>query len=137
MEFPTSAWKKNYLKVIFYQLGVKLQNNLLIFEPRFDSVFVFIFLGCKVYVLESVSVLRKYAGHLDLPISFFLSSVKYIVPMDKRFQIRKAMEAHKTQYVWFRKLYMIFSRYIFVNTLKEVDVLDLELEFELGEDDTG
>ena len=53
--------------------------------------------------------------------------------MDKRYQIRKAMEAHKTQYVWFRKLYMFFSRYIFVNTLKEVDVLDLELEYELGD----
>lgn len=44
--------------------------------------------------------------------------------------IRSAMRAHKSQYIWFRKAYMFFSRYVFVNTLKEIDVLDLELELE-------
>lgn len=44
------------------------------------------------------------------------------------------MVAHKSQYVWFRKLYMIFSRYTFINTLQEVNALDLELDLQFDED---
>jgi len=44
------------------------------------------------------------------------------------------MAAHKSQYVWFRKLYMIFSRYTFINTLQEVSALDLELDLQFDED---
>ena len=44
------------------------------------------------------------------------------------------MQEHKSQYVWFRKLYMIFSRYTLINTLQEVNSLDLELDVELDEE---
>jgi len=30
------------------------------------------------------------------------------------------MRAHQSQYVWFRKLYMIFSRYVVMNTLTQM-----------------
>ena len=43
------------------------------------------------------------------------------------------MAAHKSQYVWFRKLYMIFSRYTFINTLQEVNALDLELDLQFDD----
>ncbi|KAL0266239.1 UNVERIFIED_CONTAM: hypothetical protein PYX00_008842 [Menopon gallinae] len=85
---------------------------------------------CTPYALESVSKLRKYVSYFDLPLSFLLSSIKYVVPMEMREVIRSAMRAHKSQYVWFRKAYMLFSRYVFINTLKEIDVLELELELE-------
>ena len=31
--------------------------------------------------------------------------------------LQSAMQAHRSQYVWFRKLYMMFSRYVLINTL--------------------
>lgn len=66
---------------------------------------------------------------MDLPITYLLSSKKYVVSKDKRNIIRQAMKAHESQYVWFRKAYMYTSRYVFVNSFKEIDVLDLELDF--------
>ena len=45
------------------------------------------------------------------------------------------MKSHKSQYVWFRKLYMIFSRYTLINTLQEVNMLDLELDLQFEDDD--
>ncbi|KAK6621242.1 hypothetical protein RUM43_011548 [Polyplax serrata] len=89
---------------------------------------------CKAYALESVSRLRKYLGFLDLPFTYLMSSKKYVVAMDKRNMIRQAMRAHKSQYVWFRKLYMYVSRYIFINSYKEIDVLELELDFEVDDE---
>lgn len=44
------------------------------------------------------------------------------------------MSAHKSQYVWFRKLYMLFSRYTFINTLQEVNALDVELDLQVADD---
>lgn len=41
------------------------------------------------------------------------------------------MKAHKSQYVWFRKLYMTFSRYTLLNTFHELTALDLELDLQL------
>jgi N-acetylglucosaminylphosphatidylinositol deacetylase len=43
------------------------------------------------------------------------------------------MKAHHSQYVWYRRLYMRFSRYTFINTLKEIEIVDLELDLELDD----
>lgn len=85
---------------------------------------------CKLYVLESVDIIRKYVQLLDLPISLLSASYWYLVTYDQRKILRNAMTAHKSQYVWFRKLYMIFSRYTFINTFQEVSALDLELDLQ-------
>lgn len=45
------------------------------------------------------------------------------------------MKAHESQYVWFRKLYMMFSRYTLINTLQEVNMLDLELDLQFDDFD--
>ncbi|KAI7823541.1 putative deacetylase LmbE-like domain-containing protein [Gamsiella multidivaricata] len=44
----------------------------------------------------------------------FVSSPKAI------FQAKRAMEKHESQMVWFRKLYVIFSRYMSINELRRV-----------------
>lgn len=72
-----------------------------------------------LYQLESVNVIRKYSSFLDCFISststvYSIGSVKDIV------NIQAAMKCHSTQLTWFRKLYVIFSRYMVVNTLKSV-----------------
>lgn len=89
---------------------------------------------CKLYVLESVNIIRKYIQLLDLPISLLSASYWYLVTYEQKRIIKSAMAAHKSQYVWFRKLYMIFSRYTFINTLQEVSALDLELDLQFDED---
>ncbi|XP_074111171.1 phosphatidylinositol glycan anchor biosynthesis class L [Cotesia typhae] len=89
---------------------------------------------CKLYILESVNILRKYVHLLDLPISLLTSSYWYLVNYEQRRTIQSAMKAHKSQYVWFRKLYMIFSRYTFINTLQEVNALDLEFDLQYDDD---
>lgn len=77
---------------------------------------------CRVYVLESINTLRKYSFMLDGPISYFMSSVFYSVNWRERCKIKKAMEAHKTQLLWFRHLYLMFSRYMYFNTFKEIEL---------------
>lgn len=89
---------------------------------------------CKLYVLESVNIIRKYVQLLDLPISLLSASYWYLITYDQKNGIKKAMAAHKSQYVWFRKLYMIFSRYTFINTLQEVCALDLELDLQFDDE---
>ena len=89
---------------------------------------------CKLYVLESVNIIRKYVQLLDLPISLLSASYWYLITYDQKNNIKKAMAAHESQYVWFRKLYMIFSRYTFINTLQEVCALDLELDLQFDDE---
>ncbi|EEB20267.1 N-acetylglucosaminyl-phosphatidylinositol de-N-acetylase, putative [Pediculus humanus corporis] len=86
---------------------------------------------CTAYALESVSKIRKYLGFMDVTFTYLLSSKKYVVPMEKRNIIRDAMRAHKSQYLWYRRIYMYLSRYVFMNSFKEIDVLELELDFEV------
>lgn len=121
-----------------------------------------LFPDCKLYVLESVNIIRKYVQFLDLPISLLSASYWYLITYDqknnikvsvqltyiissktlisiivaniKELPLQKAMAAHKSQYVWFRKLYMIFSRYTFINTLQEVCALDLELDLQFDDE---
>ncbi|XP_046979706.1 N-acetylglucosaminyl-phosphatidylinositol de-N-acetylase [Schistocerca americana] len=90
-------------------------------------------LYCRAYALESINVVRKYSWILDVPLSFFLSTYWYILPSNERRILKAAMAAHKSQYVWFRKLYMAFSRYTVMNTLKEIEIIDLELDLELDD----
>jgi hypothetical protein len=37
------------------------------------------------------------------------------------FLVNRAMRAHASQFVWFRRLFVTFSRYVFVNTLRRVE----------------
>lgn len=73
---------------------------------------------CRVYLLESVSILRKYTFYADLLLSvLFRNSYLYVCSRKEHKLIVSAMSKHVTQYVWYRKLFMLFSRYAYVNTL--------------------
>lgn len=82
----------------------------------------------KCYFLESVNIFRKYVSIFDLCYSildcyfslFFKKERKFIVvgSWSDRNIVLNAMKKHKSQYVWFRKLYVVFSRYILLNTLE-------------------
>ena len=96
------------------------------------------------YQLISVSVLRKYAPLMDFSLTFFSflprlfhSFLSYIIPFNlipavdvSRLLLintpndylisRAAFSSHRTQYSWDRHLYLIASRYMFVNELKYI-----------------
>ena len=78
--------------------------------------------GTKVFALRSVNMLRKYSSLLDVPMSFLLASVVYTASVKDWCILHKAMAAHYSQNVWFRKLYMLFSRYILINTYDQIKV---------------
>jgi len=77
--------------------------------------------SCRVFALRSVTIFRKYSSILDVPMSFlFCPSAAYVAGPKRWLVLRQAMRAHHSQYVWFRQLYMIFSRYTLINTFDEL-----------------
>lgn len=65
--------------------------------------------------LESPSLLRKYIGLLDLPLS---SRSDYAVINFNPLLAWRAMSTHASQFVWYRKLFVVFSRFAYLNTFK-------------------
>ena len=65
--------------------------------------------------LSTVNVCRKYLSYGDIqninPLEFNYFSFKPWVTF-------KALACHHTQFVWFRKLFIIFSRYTWVNSFR-------------------
>ncbi|KAM7333561.1 N-acetylglucosaminyl-phosphatidylinositol de-N-acetylase isoform X1 [Alexandromys fortis] len=75
--------------------------------------------GCSVLTLQSVSVLRKYLYLLDLPWSLLSpQDALFILTSKEVAQAKKAMSCHQSQLVWFRRLYVLFSRYMRINSLQ-------------------
>lgn len=75
---------------------------------------------CEPYALDTVGIVRKYSSLLDVPISYSLSSCAFTVDRKNHAILQRAMRAHSSQYAWFRRLYMFFSRYVLINTLSRV-----------------
>ena len=73
-----------------------------------------------VFILESVNLVRKYTSLLDVPYSSISSPPTFVNSPWQVVQSVRAMMAHKSQLVWFRKLYVLFSRYMYVNTLQQL-----------------
>ncbi|KAI8642798.1 putative deacetylase LmbE-like domain-containing protein [Parasitella parasitica] len=71
----------------------------------------------QLYKLTSVSLIRKYIGIFDLILPNSKKSVEMISPPFAYLATHKAMRQHKSQLVWFRWLYVTFSRYMFINDL--------------------
>ena len=70
------------------------------------------------YALKTTGLVRKYLGPLD---HFFTSPQpqtdlsRLLFSMDKPSLVHSALKCHETQYVWFRKLFVTFSRYASLN----------------------
>ncbi|XP_072516610.1 N-acetylglucosaminyl-phosphatidylinositol de-N-acetylase [Salminus brasiliensis] len=79
--------------------------------------------GCQVLTLHTVSILRKYLSIFELPISWLFSPSFCCVIGPKEYKrAKEAMLRHRSQLLWFRRLYMLFSRYMFINTFRAVAV---------------
>jgi len=76
---------------------------------------------CTPYVLESVNIFRKYIPPLlEVPLSLMMSPVVFMTDWKQYRLLRAAMSQHVSQYVWFRVLYLLFSRYLTINTLHHI-----------------
>lgn len=84
----------------------------------------------KPFQLVSTSVARKFGGPTDVLI---WSGSKYLLPSATKreehvflavnpLMIVTAMTCHWSQLVWFRILFMVFSRYTYINTIKPMTV---------------
>ncbi|CAN0284386.1 unnamed protein product [Ectocarpus sp. 8 AP-2014] len=77
------------------------------------------------FALVTTGMLRKYSGMLDMPWSLATS---YGPPLGAFFSSCSAriawaaMAAHHSQFVWYRRLFVIFSRYAYVNTFIRMHV---------------
>lgn len=74
----------------------------------------------SVYVLQTTSLLRKYLLFHDIPVSSMFCLTCFVNSPSEVWKGWRAMQAHQSQLAWFRKLYMLLSRYMYVNTLHEL-----------------
>ncbi|NWV60656.1 PIGL acetylase, partial [Malurus elegans] len=85
----------------------------------FEIFILFLCAGCRVLVLESVNLFRKYISFLDVLISCLLPRDElFILTEEETEQAKRAMRCHRSQLLWFRQLYVLFSRYLVVNSLR-------------------
>ncbi|NXJ73337.1 PIGL acetylase, partial [Trogon melanurus] len=88
-------------------------------ECCFERLILLLCLGCRVLVLESVNVVRKYLSVLDVLMSCLLPrDVLFVLTEEETEQARRAMRCHRSQLLWFRHIYMLFSRYMVINSLR-------------------
>jgi len=83
----------------------------------------------RKFILADVNLFRKYSSLIDVVYTFVVDGVVFqrpvfvSGPVDVHAAL-KAMQYHSSQFVWFRKLYFMFSRYVVVNHLKIVEPLE-------------
>lgn len=79
--------------------------------------------GVDVFELTTTGMFRKYSGLLDLPLSWVSSRPfppgLWFVSLSMR-RAWRAMSAHRSQFVWYRRLFVVFSRYAYINTFRRV-----------------
>ena len=83
------------------------------------------------YKLLTVPLWRKFTSVLDMPLTALLYKgnaststglINRMLFVNSNPAINNAaMAAHASQYVWFRKLFVYFSRYVFMNDLQRID----------------
>lgn len=78
---------------------------------------------CNVMVLKTISIFRKYLSILELPISWLIPcDLSCILDLEEYNQAKRAMFCHRSQLLWFRHLYILFSRYMLINTFQAIPI---------------
>merc|ERR1712032_987028 len=72
---------------------------------------------CVTFDRHGVSGHRNHIS-LYYALTFLVCPTVYLAGLAQWFQLQRAMMAHWSQYTWFRRLYMLFSRYTLINTLE-------------------
>ncbi len=75
------------------------------------------------YELITTNIIRKYMGLLDCIYSvleYIVFGNIYVFFHFSPYFVHECMKCHFSQYVWYRKLFIIFSRYTTINTIKQI-----------------
>jgi N-acetylglucosaminylphosphatidylinositol deacetylase len=85
----------------------------------------------EAYALLSTPLWRKYAGLADALWSWRDEAQSartsngdasvHLVTSFAPWLSHRAMAAHRSQFVWYRRLFVLFSRYTFFNTLQRIE----------------
>lgn len=89
---------------------------------------------CRVLTLDSTNTLRKYSFVFDVLLTLLLSTHWCVASWSDVQLVRHAMAHHRSQMVWFRRLYVLCSRYMIINSWREMSVSDVELDLQIDED---
>lgn len=82
------------------------------------------------YVLKSVTFFRKYSTFLDAVITIVTDYMNKItrrkemtvaINFNEHAKLKQILQLHQSQMVWYRQLYMMFSRFMFINNLELLD----------------
>ncbi|CAN6482546.1 unnamed protein product [Victoria cruziana] len=79
----------------------------------------------EAWELVSTNIVRKYCGPVDVWWSIFESyfcqkeEICFLPNKSPRLSAN-AMAQHSSQWVWFRRLFVVFSRYTYMNTLRKI-----------------
>lgn len=73
------------------------------------------------YMLTSINVFRKYSSVFDVFTAFLYSEQVLKTPSSCILNPYRAMFEHKSQLMWFRYLYLTFSRYMLCNSLEQIE----------------
>ncbi|XP_062227121.1 probable N-acetylglucosaminyl-phosphatidylinositol de-N-acetylase [Phragmites australis] len=79
----------------------------------------------EAWELASLNILRKYSGPVDIWLSSLISSSSskrpiYTLVNSSPSRSYQSMAAHKSQWVWYRRLFVMFSSYTYINMLQKV-----------------
>jgi len=77
---------------------------------------------CRGLALVTTNLLRKYIGPFDLPMTTLFTSSELIIvaPLGCFTAALRFMRFHQSQLVWFRHLFVFFSRYSYMNSYEEM-----------------
>ncbi|KAF9603756.1 hypothetical protein IFM89_037842 [Coptis chinensis] len=82
--------------------------------------------GIEAWELLSTSIIRKYSGPMDLWLSALLASSSrgqmHCLLNEHPVKSFMAMAQHQSQWIWFRKLFVVFSSYTYVNMLRKINL---------------
>ncbi|KAK1322346.1 hypothetical protein QJS10_CPA03g02411 [Acorus calamus] len=81
----------------------------------------------EAWELISTTILRKYSGPLDIWLSILQSKCyqgrhTHCFPNSYPRKTYLAMAQHDSQWIWFRKLFVAFSGYTYVNIIRRINV---------------
>ncbi|CAA7060660.1 unnamed protein product [Microthlaspi erraticum] len=77
----------------------------------------------KAWELASLTIFRKYLGPIDIWMSILSTkgdTSRAVIINEQPLKSFEAMAQHSSQWVWFRKLFVSFSSYTYVNTLQRI-----------------
>lgn len=78
--------------------------------------------NCRVFKLQTISILRRFSCIADLLISEWKSQHIFIVSPTERRRIKEALMVHKTQSRWYNQILFQMSRYSYINTMEEMSI---------------